>query len=69
LGEVYFVSVPIGAELEGGNVRVTARSGDREFVFELPANVFLATFAGFAVTAHQWRGGKAEVVELHAASS
>lgn len=61
---VFFVREPPVAKLEGGNVYVEVRSGDRIFCFEGPISVFIATFAHFGDVAREWRGGGAEVIEF-----
>jgi hypothetical protein len=61
---VYFVTEPVELRLDGANVNAIVKSGHRTFEFECPINTFLASFANSAVIAHQWRGGRCEVVEL-----
>jgi hypothetical protein len=71
---VYFVREPPVAKLEGGNVYVEVRSGEKIFRFEGSISVFIGTFRHFGEVASQWRveqSGKVERIdhwrdELHA---
>ena len=64
---VAFVDNPVVFRLEKGVVRAEIESGGKIIRIAMSVNVFLATFRNAAETAHQWRGGRGEVVDFPAA--
>lgn len=52
---VYFVREPPVARIDGQNVYVEVKTGNRTFRFEGPVSVFIATFTHFGSVASEWR--------------